>query len=133
MFWKFWGFKKSKHRRRTTELSVYNYKEEWKVFCKDCKHFHRKMNDWYYLNNEPFPVPNSIPVSSRSSEMKWISQCLHPDNHKTIITYRETYAEREEIKTKNTRRPSCLNMNNDCTMYEKKHEEKEAEPLWTLK
>lgn len=95
------------------------------VYCKECKYFHRRVNDWYYMNDVPFPE-NPIPQPSRQSDMKWTDQCLHPNNHKEEVTYRDTYAEREEIRMKNTRRPSTINMYNDCGWYKSKR----REPSW---
>jgi len=119
-----WGFGKKK---RLTPMSSFTFPIRDKVYCKECKHFNRKINDWYYMNREPFPTPNPIPVASRQSDWKWIDQCLHPENQKEVVTYHDNYAEREERRHKNTRRPSTINQDNDCHWYEKSADEPDWE------
>lgn len=117
-----WAWKKKNRGRDRPPV----YKEKWKVYCMECEYFERKMNDWYYMNRIPFPQ-NPIPMDSRQSDWKWIDQCNSPENHKEIVTYHDTHAEREEIRRKNTRTASSINRDNDCHWFKKKEED---EPDW---
>jgi hypothetical protein len=128
-----WGFGK---RKKLTPMSSFTFPVQEKVYCKKCKYFRRKLNDFYYMNRERIwdleytvqkSEPNNpIPVGCGQQEHKWHVECMHPENHKEHVEYIDCFDEVEERRYKNVRSPRGINYSNDCHWFKKI----EDEPDW---
>ena len=118
-----WLFKKKNRGRDRPPI----FKKEWKVYCKNCVHFFKKLNDMYYMNREEYPVPNPVPIQNRQSHYKHHVECRHPENLKDIVTRHDCFDEVRVSTHKNICSPRNLNHSNDCHWFSAKEED---EPDW---